>query len=69
MAFLRIPRRPNTIEQRMEAVRGFGEVFHHTPPGAGLERSGIAVNFLTGDRLKPVPVFKKRRREISHDDI
>lgn len=69
MAFLRIPRRPNTIESRMEAVRGFGEAFHHTPPGAGLQRTGMAVNFLTGDRLKPVPVFKRKRREINHGDL
>ena len=68
MAFLRIPRRPNSIEQRMQAVKDFAEAFHYEAP-AGLEKSGHAVNFLPGNRLKPVPVFKRRRREIGHSDL
>lgn len=68
MAFLRIPRRPNTINQRMDAVKKFGEAFP-VPVPKGLEQDGLAVNFLPGNKLKPVPVFKRRRREIGTDDL
>lgn len=69
MAFLRIPKRPNTIDQRMKAAKDFASSMPSPATPKGLAQEGYAVSFHPGNKLKPVPVFKRRHREIGHDDI
>ena len=66
MAFLRIPRRPDSIDQRLEKAR---KSLRQVEVPDGLDVKGTAVNLLPGNRMKPVPVFTRRRREIGHDDV
>lgn len=66
MAFLRIPRRPDSIDQRLDKARSS---LRQVDVPDGLAIKGVAVNLLPGNRMKPVPVFTKRRREIGHNDV
>ena len=66
MGYLRIPKRPQGIlpgsraEMAQKAFRGAT-----TPEGHVLK--GVVAT--TTGKVKPIPVFEKRRREIGHDDV